>query len=393
MKNLEQKNLAKYDYFIFGCGLSGATLANKLINENPNKKILIFELRPQIGGNIYDFKDQNGIIIHKYGPHIFHSSNDKVINFVKSFSKWKEFRHRVNVKIEEEEVPLPINFKSIDILFSLKKEEIKEALIKEFNGAKNTFIFNLLNSKNNLIKDFGNFIYKNVFENYSTKMWGQNPLNLDKDILKRVPIILSYDDGYFNDKFQAVPDNGYTEFLKKIIDNKNIKVILNTDFNILKIINNKTYILNEEIKKPIIYTGMIDKLFNYKFGKLDYRSINFQFETVKVDSFQKRAITNYPADEKMTRITEYKKLSQQNLEKLRGITTIGKEYPGKFDENSKEFNIPCYPIYTKKELENHKKYINEAKKINNLYLLGRLAEYKYKQMTQTVDDALNLEIK
>lgn len=393
MKNIEKKDLIKYDYFIFGCGLSGAVLANRLINKNPNKKILIFELRSQIGGNIYDFKDQNGIIVHKYGPHIFHSSDDKVINFVKSFAKWKEFRHKVNVKIEEKEVPLPINFKSIDLLFSAKKEEIKKALKEEFGEAKNTFIFNLLNSKNLLIKEFGNFIYKNVFENYSTKMWGQNPLNLDKDILKRVPIILSYDDGYFNDKFQAVPEKGYTEFLKKLIYNKNIEVILNADFNVLKIKDDKTYILDQEIEKPIIYTGMIDKLFNYKFEKLNYRSINFKFETVNIDSFQKRAVTNYPADKKMTRITEYKKLSQQDLAKLKGITTIGKEYPGKFDENSKEFNIPCYPIYTKEELENHKKYINESKKIKNLYLLGRLAEYKYKQMTQTVNDALNLEIK
>lgn len=386
-------NLDEYNYFIFGSGLSGATFARKIITENPNAKILIFELRNHIGGNIYDYQSKEGILVHKYGPHIFHTNCDEIIEFIKKFATWELFRHKVNVKINDLEIPFPINFTSIDLLFPKEKENIKKSLIEEFKEKKQATIFELLNSKNEVIKKFGIYIYINVFDNYSRKMWGQDPINLDKNILKRVKINLSYDDGYFTDKFQAVPTKGYTEFIKKILDHKNIKIILNSNFDDLKIKDNRIYIYNKEITKPVIYTGLIDKLFNYKFGKLNYRSINFTFENLNVDSFQKRIVVNYPDDPKMTRITEYKKFPNTNSPRIKGITIIGKEFPGAYSENSKKFNIPCYPIYISNELENYKKYANESNKVENLFILGRLVEYKYKQMYQAIWDALKLNLK
>jgi|ERR1051325_307523 UDP-galactopyranose mutase len=164
------ENIDNFDYYIFGCGISGATLARKLINQNKDLKILIFEKREHIGGNVYDFKDRYGIMVHKYGPHIFHTNDDIVINFIKNYANWKQFRHKVNVKVKDIEVPLPINFKSIDLLFPEEANEIKEKLKKEFKNEEKTFIFDLISSENSITKKFGEFIYKNIFENYSKKM-------------------------------------------------------------------------------------------------------------------------------------------------------------------------------------------------------------------------------
>lgn len=374
---------------IFGAGPSGAVLARRYAEKG--EKVNVYEVRSHIGGNLYDFKDSNGVLVHKYGPHIFQTSNDDVIEYIKKFSKWKEFRHKVNVVIDKKEVPLPINLESIDKLFD-NSDLIKKELKKEFKDQKITYILDLVSSKNPILKDFGNFIYKNVFENYTIKMWGISPEQIDKSVLERVPIKLSYDDGYFDDKFQAVPEGGYTEFVSSILSHPNITVKLNCDKDIIKVVDNKLFIFGKENENDInIYTGPIDRLFNFKYGEIPYRSLNFVFEDQN-DIYNSRYVVNYPSDPYMTRITDYRLLSQQENDRDIVGTIIGKEYPGEYDRNSEKFNEPYYPINNEKNNQIVEKYKNDVSKIKNLKILGRLSEYKYKQMWQTIYDALNMEI-
>ena len=285
---------------IFGAGPSGAVLARRFAEQN--YKVTVFEKRNHIAGNLYDYKNKDGIIIHKYGPHIFQCSDEKIINYVKKYSDWKEFRHKVNVKVKGKEVPLPINFESIDILFPSKSEMLKQILKKEFKDKKVIYIMDLLKSVDEL-KKLGEFIYENIFENYTIKMWGLNPKDIDPTVLKRVPLRLSYDDGYFSDDFQAVPIDGYTKLINNILNHKNIKIKLNSNPNILEIKENKTYINGKESEDTIIWTGPIDKLFNFSEGELPYRSLKFKLENYKKNSYQSRAVVNYPSHPTMTRIT------------------------------------------------------------------------------------------
>lgn len=376
--------------FIFGAGLSGSVLARRYAEEG--YKVYLFEVRNHIAGNVYDYENKIGIRIHKYGPHIFQTSDDKIISFVKKYADWKEFRHKVNARIGKKEIPLPVNFKAIDILFPKEAENIKNKLLKRFDS-KIIHILDLLEEKDKDINKFGKYIYKNIFENYTVKMWGLNPENIEQKILKRVPIYLSYDDGYFLDKFQAVPKNGYTLFVKKLLDHKNINLFLNAQKNLLQIKDNKTFFDNEEIKNKIIWTGSPDQLFNYKLAVLPYRSLKFKFITYQKDEFQKRAVVNYPSHPTTTRITEYKKLSQQlNDVNLFGYTTIGKEFPGEYQRESTDFFEPYYPILRRDVKNPIDIYNEEIQKTSNLKLIGRLAEYKYKQMAEAINDALEMEL-
>ncbi len=373
---------------IFGAGPTGAVIARRYAEKG--EKVIIYEVRDHIAGNLYDYISENGVIVHKYGPHIFQTSNKEVIEYVNKFSNWKEFRHKVNVVIKEKEVPLPINFKSIDILFD-NSEEIKEELKKIFPNQKEVSILDLKEKGSKIIEDFTNFIYENIFENYTTKMWGINPEDIDKNVLKRVPVKLSYDDGYFNDTMQAVPEEGYTKFISNIIDHPNIEVVLNAPKDIIHFSNGELIVNNKKDDHNLnIYTGPLDSLFNYEFGEIPYRSLKFEFE-VKKDIFNSRYVVNYPSHPKMTRITDYGLLSQQDKNSFEG-TVISKEFPGQYDKNSGDFSEPYYPINNDKNNEIVSKYLDKVKDIKNLRVIGRLAEFKYKQMWQSIHDALEFKI-
>ncbi len=373
---------------IFGAGPTGSVIARRYAEKG--EKVTVFEVRNHIAGNLYDYVSENGVIVHKYGPHIFQTSNDKVIEYIKNFAEWKEFRHKVNVVINGKEVPLPINFQSIDLLLE-NAEEMKDLLSKEFENRKVVYIQDLLDSTNSKVNEFGDFIFKNVFENYTTKMWGISPEEIDQSVLKRVPIRLSYDDGYFTDKFQAVPIGGYTKFISNILNHPNIEVKLNCPKDIIKIVNNKLIVNGKHDEENInIYTGPIDSLFDFDEGEVPYRSLKFVFE--KKDKIENtRYVVNYPSHPTMTRITDYRLLSQQLDENILG-TIIGKEYPGSYNKNSEEFKEPYYPINNKENDELINKYLDRLSKIRNIKVLGRLAEYKYKQMWETIRDALEFKI-
>ncbi len=374
---------------VFGAGPSGAIIARRYAEKG--EKVKVYELRNHIAGNLYDYKDENGVVVHKYGPHIFQTSDEEIIKYVKSIVDWSEFRHKVNVVIGEKEVPLPINFESIDKLFDNSKE-IKEILNKTFPNQDVVFIMDLLKSDNSILKEFGQFVYENVFENYTIKMWGIMPKDIDPSVLRRVPVRLSYDDGYFSDTMQAIPTNGYTDFITKILDHENIEVILNANKDVIKIIDEKLYINNLENSTDInIYTGPIDALFQFDQGEVPYRSLKFEFES-KPEIYNSRYVVNYPNHPTMTRITDYKLLSQQKNDPSVIGTVIGKEYPGQYKREDKDFSEPYYPINNNENDSLVDLYTKRANKIPNLKLIGRLAQYKYKQMAHAIKDALEFEI-
>lgn len=374
---------------IFGAGPSGAVIARRYAEKGFEVKV--YEIRDHIAGNLFDYKNENGVLVHKYGPHIFQTSDDQVIDYVKSFVEWSEFRHKVNVVIDGKEVPLPINFESIDMLFE-NSEIIKNKLIKSFPDQEVTYVMDLLELEDVDLQKFGRFVYENVFENYTTKMWGISPEEIDPSVLRRVPVRLSYDDGYFSDKMQAVPKKGYTHFIGKILDHEKIEVMLNSKSDMIRVEDGKLIVNNQENTDDInIYTGPIDKLFNYDIGEVPYRTLKFEFES-KPEIFNSRYVVNYPSHPTMTRITDYRLLSQQEFDENVIGTVIGKEYPAKYDKNDKRLSEPYYPINNEKNNSLVEEYTRRASKIQNLKLLGRLAQYKYKQMANAIKDALDFEL-
>jgi len=375
-----------YDIVIVGCGFSGATMAQLSAKY---KRILIIEGRDHIAGNMYDYIDENGILIHKYGPHIFHTNNEIVFNYLKSFTEFNPYEHKVLGEIDNQLLPIPFNFTSIDRTFK-NATEVKNALIESYGEDKKITIWDLKENKNPILKDLGEFVYEKVFLNYTIKQWDLNPDQIDQQILKRVPIYSSYDNRYFKDNIQYMPKFGYTKLFTKMLESDNIDIMLNCNAkNLLTVKNNKIYFQNKD-DKLIFYSGAIDSLFNFKYGRLGYRSLNFKFETHNKDFYQKATTVNYPNTHKYTRITEFKHFNQQEFNK--NITTIVKEYPMAYNnEADNNFNeLPYYPIIKDNNTELYKKYHDNAKEIENLILIGRLGEFKYFNMDQAVENAFNV---
>ena len=376
----------KYDVIIIGSGFAGATLARKFAEHN--KKVLVLEKRNHVGGNMYEETLDNKVRVHKYGPHIFHTNNDKVFDFLKNFGDWYFYEHRVLGKIQHKLVPIPFNFKSIEMLYEQKEAtKIKEKLLKEYPKQEKVSILDLINSNDKTIKEFGQFVYKNVFENYTAKQWNIPISKIDKSVINRVPVILGYDDRYFQDKIQYMPKEGYTEIFSNMLTHPNITLELSTNaLNMLEIKDDKIYYLQEQFTNPIIYSGAIDELFSYQYGALPYRSLNLDFETKNMNYYQPTSVVNYPNDEKFTRITEFKYFSCNIVE---SNTTILKEYPKNYDYRD-ENCIPYYTIQNEENLNLYYKYLELANKIPNLYMCGRLAEYKYYNMDAVIERALEL---
>jgi UDP-galactopyranose mutase len=381
-----------FDVLVVGCGFAGAVAARRFAEQG--KLIQIIEKRPHIAGNMYDCSDTNGVVIHLYGPHIFHTKNAMVFEFLKRFSEWIPYEHRVLGSIDGKTVPIPFNFTSLEALFSSDKaQQIKSIIAIEFKGRQKLSVLELLNSENKAIKEFGEFVYSKVFINYTAKQWGVPPEQVDKTVINRVPVFLGYDDRYFlDDTIQFMPKNGYTQLFENLLNHPNISIELCSDaVNKIKIDTgeNSVYFCGELFEKPIIYTGAIDELLKYKFGALPYRSLDLCFSQYKMDSFQPAAVVNYPNEHEYTRITEFKHLTGQILP---GNTTILKEYPLQYNINAKKGNIPYYPIENQANISQYQKYTESIKNIENLKLCGRLSEYKYYNMDAVIDKALQIKI-
>ena len=376
----------KYDVIIIGSGFAGATLARKFAENN--QKVLILEKRNHIGGNMYEEVLENGIRIHKYGPHIFHTNSDRVFEFLRQFGDWYFYEHRVLGKINDQLVPIPFNFKSLEILYNQKEARMKkEKLLKKYPDQKKISILDLINDQDKEIQKLGRFIYKNVFENYTAKQWNMPISQIDTSVINRVPVILDYDDRYFQDKIQYMPKDGYTEIFNNMLNHPNITVELSTNaLDKLTVKGNKIYYLQQEFTNPVIYSGAIDELFSYQYGALPYRSLKLDFETKNMNYYQPVSVVNYPNEERFTRITEFKYFSNCLLS---SSTTILKEYPQNYDHKN-EKTIPYYTIQNEENLKLYHQYLNQANKIPNLYLCGRLAEYKYYNMDAVIERALDL---
>jgi UDP-galactopyranose mutase len=356
----------EYKYVIVGAGLAGLTMAERIANEL-NEKVLVIEKRNHIGGNVYDSYNEDGILIHNYGPHIFHTNDQGVYEYLSRFTKWNDFWHRVLTYVDGNLIPMPITVETINKLYNLN---LDCSQVEEFLKKQAVPIDDIKTSKDVALSKVGKDIYEKIFESYTRKQWGIDPSELDTSVISRIPIRLNRDTRYFADKYQGMPKRGYTKMCENMITNKNIKILLNTDYK--EVIQDIKY-------DTLIYTGATDEFYNYKYGKLAYRSVNFVFETFDQEEYQEAPVVNYPNDYDFTRITEYKKLTWQQHKK----TTIGKEFPCAEGE-------PYYPFPTKEYKDQFALYQEEMKKESKVIFIGRLAEYRYYNMDGVVRRALDI---
>jgi UDP-galactopyranose mutase len=357
----------KYDIIIVGAGISGAVFAERFADMG--KKVLVIDKRNHIGGNCYDYKSDSGITIHKYGPHIFHTNNEKVWNYVNQFAQFNDYTHKVLSSVDGELYEFPINRNTINKFFGKNLRSDDE--VEEFlDNIRDKSIKNPKNSEEAVLSKIGKELYEAFFKNYTIKQWDVSPSSLDKSVMERIPIRTNTDDRYFTDKFQGIPKQGYTKLFEKMLDNKNIEIQLNIDF----------FDVRDQLKYDIlVYTGPIDKFFDYKYGKLKYRSLDIVFEELNQKEAQKESVVNFPNDEKFTRISEYKKFLDERSQK----TIISKEYP-------KWSGEPYYSVLDRTNKLLSEKYKREIKSIKDVIFVGRLADYAYYNMDQAFDNALNL---
>ncbi len=356
-----------YDFLIVGAGFAGSVLAER-ISSQLDKKVLIIDKRNHLGGNCYDYYNDIGILVHKYGPHYFRTNSKKVYNYLSKFTKWRPYEYKIRTYVNGELYPIPINRETLNKFFKINLKTEKQA--KEFLKKKRIDIENPQNSEEEVISKVGWEIYKKFFKNYTIKQWGLNPKQLDPSVCGRIPIRINNDDRYFTDKIQAMPLNGYHELFQNLLNNSNIKIKLNTNY--WKIKNKIKY-------KYLIYTGRIDEFFNYKYGKLPYRSLRFKHENYDKEYYQDWVQINYPNNYEFTRIIEIKHATGQKNSK----TTIVKEFPC---TNGK----PFYPIPRNINYRLFEMYKKEADKIKNLIIVGRLAQYKYYNMDQVIEESLRV---
>jgi len=357
---------------IIGSGITGITLAERFASKG--SKVLIIEKRNHIGGNCYDYKDENGIIVHKYGPHIFHTNYKEVWDYLSQFTDWIYYQHRVLGFIDGKFVPIPFNLNSLYKLIPLKlAERLEEKLINNFGYNKKIPILELRKTEDKDLKFLADFIYEKVFLHYTEKQWGIKPEEIDPLVTARVPVVISRDDRYFQDRYQGIPKDGYTKMFKRMLQSKNIEIQLNTDYKNIK----------DRLRYDLMfYTGPIDEFFDYKFGKLEYRCLKIKFKTLNKENYQPSSVVNYPdLKYRFTRITEFKKLTHQKHKK----TTIGIEYPG-------DKGFITWPLLDEKNKKIFKRYWEEVEKLKreNIYFVGRLAEYKYYNMDVAVKNSLDL---
>jgi UDP-galactopyranose mutase len=353
-----------FDFLIVGAGFAGSVLAERLASVE-NKKVLLLDKRNHIGGNAYDYFNEAGILIHKYGPHIFHTNCKEVFNYLSHFTEWRNYQHRVLACVDGQQVPIPINLTTINSLYGLN---LSSAALEEFFASKAEVINHARTSEDVVVKAIGRELYEKFFKGYTRKQWDLDPSELDASVTARVPTRTNKDDRYFTDTYQAMPLNGYTKMFEKMLDHPNIKIMLNTDYH--EIVNDIKY-------EKMIFTGPIDEYFNYCYGKLPYRSLRFKFETLDQENYQTTGTINYPNDYAFTRITEFKYLTGQKHSK----TSIVYEFPTAEGD-------PYYPIPRPGNTMLYKKYEELANKTDT-YFVGRLATYKYYNMDQVVAQALS----
>ncbi len=355
-----------YDYLIVGAGFAGSVLAERLASQH-RARILLIDRRPHIGGNAFDEPNEAGILYHKYGPHIFHTNSDQVVDYLSQFTEWRPYEHRVLAEVRGKRVPIPINRTTLNILFDLDLKTDEE--VAEYLASRAEPVDEIRTSEDVVVNAVGRELYELFFRGYTRKQWGLDPSELDKQVTSRIPTRTNTDDRYFGDSFQAMPRDGYTAMFEKMLADPLIDKALGVDFRDIR----------EEIAADhIIYTGPIDEYFDYRFGRLPYRSLRFDHRTLDEEQFQPVAVVNFPAEDvPYTRISEYKHLTGQRAPR----TTITYEYPSAEGD-------PYYPIPRPENQALFKRYEALADATEGVTFVGRLATYRYYNMDQIVGQAL-----
>lgn len=376
-----------FDAIIVGGGCAGATIARKYADNG--KKVLLIERRNHVAGNCYDEIDTKGVMIHKYGPHIFHTSDEDVMKFLSRFTEWHDYEHEVLANVYGQYIPVPFNLNTLNIVYGEEKAKVlEEKLVNTYGYGSKIPIMKLRENKDTDIQMIAEYVYNNIFLKYTMKQWGQTPNEVDASVTARVPVVISHDNRYFHDKYQKMPKDGFTKMFDNMLSSENIEVMLDTDAkDVIKIDNNIVYYKGEEYKGEVFFTGQVDELFDYEYGRLPYRSLNFVFEQHDVEYFQPKSVINYTVDEEYTRITEFKYFLNQKTDG----TTIIKEYSIPYE--GKEGQIPYYSILNDENIAKYNKYKAKADKIPNLHLVGRLAEYKYYNIDAIVKRAIEVSEK
>ena len=358
-----------FDYLIVGAGFAGSVLAERLARGS-NKKVLICDKRPHIGGNAYDHYNEAGILVHKYGPHIFHTNSREVFEYLSRFTEWRPYQHRVRASVDGQIVPIPINLDTINALYGLNLTSFE---VEDFFKRVSEPCEQIRTSEDVVVNAVGRELYEKFFRNYTRKQCGLDPSELDASVTARVPTRTNRDDRYFTDTYQAMPLHGYTAMFEKMLDHPNIKILLNCDYREIQ---------REIPYREMIYTGPVDSFFDYRYGKLPYRSLEFKHETHDVPTFQSAPVINYPNDQLYTRVTEFKYLTGQEHSK----TSVVYEYPQAEGD-------PYYPVPRKENADLYAQYQALADETPDVHFVGRLATYKYYNMDQIVAQALTVYAK
>lgn len=376
------------DLIVVGAGLTGAAIARTFAEKGVH--VHVYERRNEVGGNMYDYRDENGFLIQKYGPHTFHTSDEELYSFICRFNDWVPFKLECGAEIDGKVSPSPFNFKTIDMYFDAKKaSKIKCALLSTYPGRPSVPVTELLHSSDGQVREYAEFLFAKDFSLYTAKQWGLSPDKIDTSVLRRVPVNLSYDEGYFTDKYQCVPSTTFTDFAKEMLNHPLIEVNLGVDaLAILKLGDVYVEFDGGTRGTPIVYTGALDELFGCRFGRLPYRGLVFEYKTESIDSFLPYPIVALPQRDKYTRVTEFKKLYPQTVNKDIGKTVVAYEYSfGYSGENGTE---PFYPVINNENLAIYNKYKALAAYYKNLHVCGRLGDYKYYNMDQALKRALKI---
>ena len=376
-----------YDAVVVGAGYAGAVCARRLV-ESCGFKVCILERRDHIAGNAYDYEDEAGILVHKYGPHIYHTTNERVNEFLSRFTEWTNYQHKVLANIHGTLMPVPFNHRSLKLAFGEEKgERLYQKLVETFGENKKVPIMELREKNDPELAEVADYVFENVFLHYTMKQWGQTPDQIDPSITGRVPVFVGDDDRYFpGAPFQGMPTEGYTALFERMLDHDCIDVFLDVDArDVLKVGEGRVSVCGRPYGGEVIYTGPLDELFDLDLGALPYRTLDMEFETLDMDRFQPVGTVNYTTSEDFTRITEFKNMTGQVVP---GKTTIMREYSKTYTPGSGE--TPYYAILEDENLELYRRYRARVEDVVNFHCVGRLAEYRYYDMDGVVASALDL---
>lgn len=373
------------DCLVIGCGLCGAVIARRFAEQGKN--VVIWERRDHIGGNMYDYVDKHGYLVQKYGPHIFHTESRELYDYVCRFEQWKDYKLTCGAVWGGKHTPTPFNFTTIDTFYEKEDgDRLKAKLLREYDGRSTATVVEVLEHPDPDIQGYARFLFQNDYAPYTAKQWGISPDEIDPSVLKRVPLRFSYDEGYFDDRYEAMPTHSFTRFFENLLNHPNICIKTSVEaLEHLCVREDQLWLDGEVVTFSVIYTGALDELFGCVYGRLPYRSLRFEWKYTEADSLQAYPVVAYPQEAGYTRITEFKKLPRQQGQG----SSYAVEYPLPYCEGEME---PYYPVLTGKSQEQYAKYLALADGIPHLVLCGRLADFKYYNMDQALERALHISL-